>query len=222
MTLVMKNISKYYIKNGERLEILNNVNFQFNTRNFYSIIGPSGIGKTTLLNCLGTIDTPSKGKIIINNKEISKISEYELDNIRRDNIGFIFQNYYLSSYMTVLENVCLPMYLKIKNKEKIMSRALELLKMVGLENRAKHFPSELSGGEQQRVCIARALANSPSIILADEPTGNLDKTNSKIILNILKKLSKDDCCVIMVTHDEEAIKYSDKVLEIKNGKLVEK
>lgn len=222
MTLVMKNISKYYIKNGERLEILNNVNFQFNTGNFYSIIGPSGIGKTTLLNCLGTIDTPSKGKIIINNKEISKISEYELDNIRRDNIGFIFQNYYLSSYMTVLENVCLPMYLKIKNKEKIMSRALELLKMVGLENRAKHFPSELSGGEQQRVCIARALANSPSIILADEPTGNLDKTNSKIILNILKKLSKDDCCVIMVTHDEEAIKYSDKVLEIKNGKLVEK
>lgn len=222
MTLVMKNISKYYIKNGERLEILNNVNFQFDNGNFYSIIGPSGIGKTTLLNCLGTIDTPSKGKIIINNKEISKISEYELDNIRRDNIGFIFQNYYLSSYMTVLENVCLPMYLKIKNKEKIMSRALELLKMVGLENRAKHFPSELSGGEQQRVCIARALANSPSIILADEPTGNLDKTNSKIILNILKKLSKDDCCVIMVTHDEEAIKYSDKVLEIKNGKLVEK
>lgn len=222
MTLVMKNISKYYIKNGERLEILNNVNFQFDNGNFYSIIGPSGIGKTTLLNCLGTIDTPSKGKIIINNKEISKISEYELDNIRRDNIGFIFQNYYLSSYMTVLENVCLPMYLKIKNKEKIMSRALELLKMVGLENRAKHFPSELSGGEQQRVCIARALANSPTIILADEPTGNLDKTNSKIILNILKKLSKDDCCVIMVTHDEEAIKYSDKVLEIKNGKLVEK
>jgi putative ABC transport system ATP-binding protein len=184
-------------------------------------MGPSGSGKSTILHMLGILDRPSKGKVIIDGVDVSKLDDDELAKIRREKIGFIFQFFYLIPSLTALKNVELPMtFLRgsVKDKEK---KAKELLKMVGLEGRMTHRPSQLSGGESQRVAIARALANDPQIILADEPTGNLDSKSGKEIMEILQKLNKErKVTLIIVTHDSSIAKHAQRIISLKDGMIV--
>lgn len=214
-------MSKIFKRKEEEVVALDDVSFKFEMGKLYGIMGHSGSGKSTLINIIGLLENPTKGSYILDKKDVSKLSDKELADLRLKTIGFIFQDYFLDDNMTALENVMLPLLinkeLTFKEKEE---KACNLLKEVGLEKRIKHFPKELSGGEKQRVAIARALANEPKIILADEPTGNLDEENEKIILDILKNLSKDGKCVIVVSHSEEIKKYADQLIKIKSGKLV--
>ncbi len=221
MIMELKNINKTYKKKNETIEALNNINLSFEKGKLYAIMGHSGSGKSTLIRILGLIDDFNSGEYLLNGKNIKGLNDLELSKIRMKEIGFIFQDFYLDEYMTAKDNIILPMLInkdiEKENRDKV---ALELLEKMNLLDRKNHLPKELSGGEQQRVCIARALANNPSIILADEPTGDLDEENERIIFEYLKKLSKDGKCVIVVSHSEEIKKYADKVINIKNGKLV--
>ena len=211
---------KEYIKKKEKISVLENINVKFEKEKLYAIMGESGSGKTTLLNIIGTLDTLTKGKLLINDKEIINLKDEEKAKIRMKEIGFVFQNFYLNPNMTVEENIMQPMYINPEyNRISMEEKTEELIKMVGLESRRTHYPKELSGGEEQRVAIARALANNPEIILADEPTGNLDKNNEIKILEILKDLNKKGKCVIIVSHSNKVIEYADKVLNLKEGKL---
>lgn len=220
--LKLENISKNYCNKNKKIQVLNDINYEFKENKVYCIIGRSGVGKTTLIEIMGLLLNFDSGNIIINNKDIKTTSEKEKAKIRNNEIGFVFQSYYLNPYMKAFENVMLPMFLnKSLSKTEIKKRAYQLLKLVDLEEREEHFPKELSGGEQQRVAIARALANNPKTILADEPTGALDPENGEKILTLLKKISKNKRCVIIVSHDEKVKKYADIILEIKNHKLVE-
>ena len=183
-------------------------------------MGNSGSGKTTLLNILGTLDILNSGKMLIDNDEILKLKDDEKAYIRMKKIGFIFQDFYLNQYMTVEENIMQPTYInKEYNKVTRKQRVDELIEMLGLSKRKKHYPKELSGGEQQRVSIARALVNKPDIILADEPTGNLDKNNEEKVFEILNNLSKKGKCVIIVSHSNVVKKYADVVLNLEEGNL---
>ena len=211
---------KEYLKKKEKISVLENINVKFEKEKLYAIMGESGSGKTTLLNIIGTLDILTKGKLLINDKEIINLKDEEKAKIRMKEIGFVFQNFYLNPNMTVEENIMQPMYINPEyNRISMEEKTEELIKMVGLESRRTHYPKELSGGEEQRVAIARALANNPEIILADEPTGNLDKNNEIKILEILKDLSKKGKCVIIVSHSNKVIEYADKVLNLKEGKL---
>ena len=220
--LKLSRISKNYKKDGKTLKILENINYEFNSGYLYCIIGKSGAGKTTLIEILGLLLNYDSGSLFIDGKDVTKLSDNEKSEIRNKNIGFVFQNYYLNPLMKAYENVMLPMYLnnKIDNKDR-KNLAYSMLKKVDLQKRENHYPKELSGGEAQRVAIARALANNPNIILADEPTGALDSENAVNILNILKDLSKQNKCVIIVSHDDRVKNYADKVLVIENYKLKE-
>ena len=183
-------------------------------------MGNSGSGKTTLLKILGTLDVLTSGKLLIENNDILKLKDDEKATIRMKKIGFIFQEFYLNEYMNVQENIMQPMYInKEYNRVTRKQRVNELIEIMGLSQRTKHYPKELSGGEQQRVAIARALANKPDIILADEPTGNLDKNNEEKIFEILSQLSKEGKCVIIVSHSNVVKKYADVVLNLEEGKL---
>lgn len=211
---------KEYIKNKEKIVVLNNINVKFEKGKTYAIMGNSGSGKTTLLKILGTLDVLTSGKLLIENNDILKLEDNEKATIRMKKIGFIFQEFYLNEYMNVQENIMQPMYInKEYNKVTRRQRVNELIEIMGLSQRAKHYPKELSGGEQQRVAIARALANKPDIILADEPTGNLDKKNEEKIFEILSHLSKEGKCVIIVSHSNVVKKYADVVLNLEEGKL---
>ena len=211
---------KEYIKNKEKIIVLNNINTKFEEGKTYAIMGNSGSGKTTLLNILGTLDVLTSGKMLIDSEEILRLKENEKAYIRMKKIGFIFQEFYLNQYMTVQENIMQPMYInKEYDKTAKKQRTNELIEMMGLSQRKKHYPKELSGGEQQRVAIARALANKPDIILADEPTGNLDKNNEQKIFEILNSLSKNGKCVIIVSHSNVVKKYADIILNLEEGKL---
>ncbi len=211
---------KEYIKNKEKIVVLNNINVKFEKGKTYAIMGNSGSGKTTLLKILGTLDVLTSGKLLIENNDILKLEDNEKATIRMKKIGFIFQEFYLNEYMNVQENIMQPMYInKEYNKVTRRQRVNELIKIMGLNQRTKHYPKELSGGEQQRVAIARALANKPDIILADEPTGNLDKKNEEKIFEILSHLSKEGKCVIIVSHSNVVKKYADVVLNLEEGKL---
>ena len=211
---------KEYIKKKEKISVLDNINVKFEKEKLYAIMGESGSGKTTLLNVIGTLDVLTQGKLLINDKEIINLKDEEKAKIRMKEIGFVFQNFYLNPNMTVEENIMQPMYINPEyNRISMEEKTEELIKMVGLESRRTHYPKELSGGEEQRVAIARALANNPEIILADEPTGNLDKNNEIKILEILKDLSQKGKCVIIVSHSNKVIEYADKVLNLKEGKL---
>ena len=189
---------------------------------FYAIMGKSGSGKSTLINLLGLIDSFDEGEYIFFDKNVQEFSDKELADIRRENIGFIFQDYQLDAYLNASENVMVPMLLdkSITQKEK-KNKAEDLLSMFGLKDRMNHFPKELSGGEQQRVAIARALANNPSVLLADEPTGNLDEEMEQEIFSYLAEIAKEGKCVIVVSHSKEIKKYADKVYTILNGRVVE-
>ena len=211
---------KEYIKYKERIDILEDINVNFETNKIYMIVGESGAGKTTLLNIIGTLDSLTKGNLYIDGKDVTKLNENEKAKLRMEKIGFIFQDFYLNKYMTVEENIMEPLYINEKyNKTTRKQRTDKLIEMVNLTDRKKHFPRELSGGEQQRVAIARALANEPNIILADEPTGNLDKTNEIKIFEILKSLRDNGKCVIVVTHSDRVKKYADIILKLEEGKL---
>lgn len=220
--ITLKNVTKNYISRHRNILVLDDVSLEFLSGTFYLIIGHSGNGKSTLINILGLIDSKFDGNYTIYGQNVSTLNDKKLSEIRMQHIGFIFQDFYLDPYLKAIENVIVPMYInKSIAKENRKSKAIELLDRVGLKERIHHFPRELSGGEQQRVAIARALANDPDIILADEPTGNLDSTNEKMVFEQLKKLSKDGKCVIVVSHSDLAKKYADVVYEIDNHKLHE-
>lgn len=213
-------ISKKFIKDKEEIVVLNELSTSFEKGKFYAIVGESGAGKSTLLKTISLLCEVDEGIITINNKNILDLTDDEISEIRLNDIGIVFQNYNLFSFFNSIENIMFPLLLKSEKNDKLnLNRAKEMLKYVGMEKRINHYPNELSGGEQQRIAIARALVNNPSIILADEPTGNLDKKNKEIILSLLKQISKEDKCVIVVTHDKETLKYADVILELKDGKL---
>ena len=224
MVIVMKfkNIEKNYQTKDEKIIALSCFSYEFNKGLFYAVMGPSGSGKSTLIKILGLMEDVTSGEYILDDINIFNVDDNAKAELRMNKIGFVFQDYKLDSYLTALENVMLPMLINnsIKKQER-EKRALDLLNIVGMSDRKKHFPRELSGGEQQRVCIARALANTPDYILADEPTGNLDEDNEKIVLDLLKSLSDNGKCVICISHSNEILKYADKVLVLKKGKLVD-
>ncbi len=215
------NITKKFKSGDNTVIALDSVSFSINKGDFASIIGKSGSGKTTLLALLGALEKPTEGSIIVNDEDITKMPESKLIKYRREKIGFVFQQYNLIPNLTALENVILPMeFAGVKTQDRI-KRAKDLLNKVGIDStKQKRKPSRLSGGEQQRVSIARALGNKPSLILADEPTGNLDSTTGKNIITLLDKLSKsDNTTIIIVTHDLNMTKYTDITFKITDGKL---
>ena len=216
-----KNIYHSYNDNNKKTEVLSNVSIKLNKLDTISIMGESGSGKSTLLHLLGGLDKPISGEILYKNNSIFK-KNYNRSNYRNNNVGFIFQSYHLLSELNILENVALPA-LRNKNKDQSISDALFLLNEVGLSNRIKHRPQELSGGEKQRVAIARALINNPEIILADEPTGNLDEENGNNILNYLFKLVElRGHSIILVTHSKNVAMYCKSKFIIENGNLINK
>lgn len=220
--LKLENICKTYHMKEKEVKVLDNLTYEFKENRVYCIIGKSGSGKTTLIEIMGLLLSFDAGNIIIGEKSVKDLSDNELADLRNKEIGFVFQSFYLNPLMKAYENVMLPMYLdKSLTKEARIKKSYELLELVGLRKRANHFPKELSGGEQQRVAISRSLANDPHIILADEPTGNLDPENTLKILDILKSLSKKGKCVIIVSHDEVVKKYADIVLRIENNSIEE-
>lgn len=217
----LEDVWKVYHLGKVKVWALRGVNLEIKKGFFLSIIGPSGAGKSTLLNIIGCLDFPTKGKVFLDGKDIQKLSEDELARVRGKKIGFVFQQFNLIPNLTALENVILPMIFQGKKEKERVARAKELLKLVGLEKRINHKPNELSGGEQQRVAIARALANDPEIIIADEPTGNLDSKSGKMIMEIFKRLYEiQKKTIVVVTHDPEIASFSKEILRIKDGKIV--
>lgn len=216
--LEVKNLSKIYGKDETKVVALDNVSFSVKQGEFVAIIGPSGSGKSTLLHILGGVDVPTKGSVIINGTDISTLDETNLAIFRRRQIGFIYQFYNLIPILTVEENLTLPLLLDgRKPNQKIID---SLVKTLGLENRLKHLPSQLSGGQQQRVSIGRALMNNPALMLADEPTGNLDSENTKEIISLLKKFNKENNqTLIVITHDERIALAADRVIAIEDGRI---
>ena len=212
--LEVKNVSKIY---GD-LHALKEVSFQVRNGEWVAIMGSSGSGKSTMMNIIGCMDKPSIGEVILDGQDITKESQTSLTKIRREKIGLIFQQFHLIPYLTALENVMVAQYYHSIPDEQ---EALQALERVGLKDRAKHLPSQLSGGEQQRVCIARALINSPEIILADEPTGNLDEVNEKIVIEILKQLHKEGSTIVVVTHDLEVGDVAERKIILEYGKIVD-
>ncbi|QIB69912.1 ABC transporter ATP-binding protein [Aminipila butyrica] len=210
--LELKDISKIY----GNVKALQNVNLEVSQGEWLAIMGPSGSGKSTMMNIIGCMDKPSNGSVILDGLNISKESAKSLTNIRRDKIGLIFQQFHLINYLTALENVMVSQYYHSMPDEK---EALQALERVGLGDRAKHLPSQLSGGEQQRVCIARALINYPMLILADEPTGNLDEANEGIVIDIFKQLHKEGSTIVVVTHDPEVAEEAQRTVVLEHGKV---
>ena len=220
MALVeLRNVSKIYHLGGEEIRALDDVSCDINEGEFISIIGPSGSGKSTLMHILGCLDSPSKGTIKLDGTMIHDASARELATIRNKKIGFVFQFFNLLPKLNVLQNVELPMiYSGVSGKER-RDRAMDSLKLVGLENRSKHRPSQLSGGQQQRVAIARALVNHPKLVFADEPTGNLDSNTGEAILNLFRSLSSQGRTIMLVTHDPEIAAVTPRRIEIRDGKI---
>ena len=217
----LKNVNKIYKTKAEEIHILKNINLSFSKGNFVSIQGKSGSGKTTLLNILGLLDVPTNGDMIIDEKKINYKNEKIKNRIRNEKIGFVFQFHYLLNEFTALENVMMPALInKNLDKKEIKKRALELLTLVGLSERIKHKPLELSGGEKQRVAIARSMINNPEIILADEPTGNLDTETSLVINNLFKKINEEKKqSIIIVTHSLELANLAEYKYKIEKGEF---
>lgn len=218
--ITIKDITKTYKNKKRDVEVLKNIDLTFSLGKFYAIMGPSGSGKSTLFNILGLVDTPSSGAYKINGIDTTKLTDKSSSIIRMNNIGFVFQDFNLDPYLNALENVMMPLYLNKKIKKEDREKiSKDILTKLNLENRLEHFPNELSGGEAQRVAIARALVNNPNIILADEPTGNLDEELETEIFKILKSLTKENKCVIVVSHSSKIKEYADVVYTLKDGKI---
>lgn len=214
--LIGKNIYKRY----GSLEVLRGVNLEIKKGEVVSIVGPSGCGKSTLLHILGTLDKPDMGEIVINNKSLSELSGNRLASFRNKHIGFVFQFHHLLPEFTALENVCIPGWLSGRGKTEVKNKAEELLKMLGLSERNENKPNQLSGGEQQRVAVARALINNPDIVFADEPSGNLDSANAQELHQLFFDLRKKfNQTFLIVTHNEELSQLSDRVLHMKDGRI---
>lgn len=220
--IVIDEVSKIYEKKKEHILALDKASYSFESGKFYAIMGHSGSGKSTLINILGLIHRYTEGKYLLDGLDVSKMTNDELADKRMKYIGFVFQDFYLDEYLRAYENVMLPMLvnkeIESSNRE---NKAKKLLNEFGLSERVNHFPKEMSGGEQQRVAIARALANNPEIILADEPTGNLDEESEQMVFEILKKLSEEGKCVVVVSHSNSVLNYADVILNISKGKLGE-
>ncbi len=210
---------KYDMGSADPLVVLKDINLKIYTGDFIAITGPSGSGKSTMVNIVGALDRPSWGGVYLKNRNISDLRESALAFFRAKTIGFIFQQFNLIPTLTALQNVMLPMEILDISEKSAKEKATELLTMLGLGERLNHKPTELSGGQQQRVAIARALANDPEIILADEPTGNLDSHTGKFVMDFLGKLNKAGKTVILITHDLDLVKYADRVVHIKDGKI---
>ena len=217
----LKNVNKIYKTKAEEIHILKNVNLSFSKGNFVSIQGKSGSGKTTLLNILGLLDVPTNGDMLIDDKIINYKDEKIKNRIRNEKMGFVFQFHYLLNEFTALENVMMPALINKKfNKKEVREKAMELLELVGLSERVKHKPLELSGGEKQRVAIARSMINDPEIILADEPTGNLDTETSLVINNLFKKINEEKKqSIIIVTHSLELANLAEYKYKIEKGEF---
>ena len=216
----LQNVHKYFSMGDNIVKAVNGVSLQIKEGDFVAIMGPSGSGKSTMMNLIGSLDVPTKGKILLDNEDISTLSESDLAQIRGKKIGFIFQSFNLINNLTAKENVMIPMIFQGYEVEDRNYRADELMKLVDLSDRKNHAPNELSGGQQQRVAIARALANDPEIILADEPTGNLDSKTGDSVVSYLKKLHKMGKTIIIVTHDEEIAKQAFRVLTLSDGQII--
>ena len=220
MALVeLRNVSKIYHLGGEEIRALDDLSLDIDGGEFISIIGPSGSGKSTLMHILGCLDTPTRGTLKLDGTEIQNASKRELARIRNEKIGFVFQFFNLLPKLNVMQNVELPMIYSGASSKERRDRAMEALKLVGLENRSQHRPMQLSGGQQQRVAIARALVNSPKIVFADEPTGNLDSHTGEAILTLFRKLSEEGRTIALVTHDPEIAAVTPRRIEIRDGKV---
>jgi len=218
--LILEDLTRVFQVGKHKVHALRETNITFNKGEFVAIMGPSGSGKTTLLNLLGCIDKPTSGSVTLDGVDITKLNELELSKIRRDKIGFVFQSANLMPILNAIENVELPMECKNVSKDEMLKRAMYLLKLVGLEERMRQKPNQLSAGEQQRVAIARAFANQPSIILADEPTGNLDSKTGSLIMELLTRLNQNiGTTIVVVTHDEKMALYAEKKMVIEDGKI---
>ena len=218
--LKLVNVSKTYLPDSHAVEALKKTNLEIKKKDFIAIMGPSGSGKSTLMHLIGCLDIPTSGKVIFEGKDVSSLSEAELARIRNQKIGFVFQTFNLIPRVTTLANVELPLIYAGVNKQERLKRVKEVINKVGLEERLDHFPNQLSGGEQQRVAIARALVNKPTIILADEPTGNLDSKTGREIIDLFTKLNREGNTFVMVTHDQEIAKSANNIIKIKDGEII--
>lgn len=216
------NLSKSFLTEEVETLALRDVSLEINDGEFVSIMGPSGCGKSTLLNIIGLLDNPTSGKYYLAGQEVSTLKEKERTIIRKGNIGFVFQNFNLIDELNIEENVELPLqYLGIKSSER-KERVAKTLKRMGIDHRAKHFPHQLSGGQQQRAAIARAVVLNPKLILADEPTGNLDSKNGKEVMNLLTELNSEGTTIVMVTHSQHDASYSHRIINLFDGKIVDR
>lgn len=221
MSLInIKNIKRDFILGNETINVLKGIDLNINKGEYVALMGPSGSGKSTLMNLLGCLDTPTSGTYILNGNDVSQMTDDSLAEIRNKEIGFVFQTFNLLPRTTALDNVALPMIYAGYSKSERTARATEVLKQVGLGDRMDHEPNQLSGGQRQRVAVARALVNKPSIILADEPTGNLDSKTSIEIMNLFNEIHANGNTVILVTHEEDIAAYAHRIIRLRDG-LVE-
>ncbi len=220
-TVVFESVSKTYRTKYYEVTALSDVNLEIEKGEFIAIMGPSGSGKSTMLNLIGCLDKPTEGEIYIKGTPISGLKDDELTDLRRNTIGFVFQQFNLIPTLSALENIELPMIFRRTEHEKRRRRARKLLEIVGLEDVADRKPVEMSGGQQQRVAIARALANNPEILLCDEPTGNLDSKTGEQVMEILTRLKNEGVTVVLVTHDESLRRYAERVVKLRDGRIVD-
>jgi len=218
--IVLKNVAKYYYLGKNVVKAVDGIDIEVKKGSFVAVMGPSGSGKSTAMNLIGSLDIPTHGDIYLDGQNISEMDESDLAQLRGQHVGFIFQQFNLIPTLTVKENIMLPMSLQDIDEYEKERRVMELLKKVDLLDRAEHYPNQISGGEQQRVAIARALANDPPVILADEPTGNLDTHTGERVMDVLKKLNKEGKTIVMVTHSPELAKeYADIIYWLRDGKI---
>ena len=217
MIIKTENLTKDYETGTQVVSALKGINLSVEKGEFLSIMGPSGSGKTTLMNIIGCLDSPTNGSYYLNNKSVSKLDDDELAKIRNEEIGFVFQSFHLLARNSAFDNVMLPLKYAGIGKEEATKRSNDVLDLVGLSSRSKHTPAELSGGQQQRVAIARALVNKPSILFADEPTGNLDSKTGQDVMKIFKDLNKNGQTIILITHEDSIAKQSNRIITIMDG-----
>ena len=217
MIIKTENLTKDYETGTQVVSALKGINLSVEKGEFLSIMGPSGSGKTTLMNIIGCLDSPTNGSYYLNDKSVSKLDDDELAKIRNEEIGFVFQSFHLLARNTAFDNVMLPLKYAGISKEEATKKSNDVLDLVGLSNRSKHTPAELSGGQQQRVAIARALVNEPSILFADEPTGNLDSKTGQDVMKIFKDLNENGQTIILITHEDSIAKQSNRIITIMDG-----
>ena len=218
---LMENITKSFRVGEQDLHVLKGVNLRIEQGEFAAIMGASGSGKSTLMNLMGCLDVPTSGRFLLAGRDVMQLDDDELSELRNEHIGFVFQSFYLLPYATVLENVLVPTLYREKKKDRVRDRAVELLKLVGLEERMKFRPTQLSGGEQQRVAICRALINDPELLLADEPPGQLDSRTAEEIMGVLTRTNERGKTVVVITHDAGIAAYARRVIHIRDGVITE-